>query len=98
MTAVTQAGRVPGDVHAKALAINLDPSIYGSIAEIGAGQEVARWFLRVSGASGTLARTHSAYDKTFSDFTYGRARATCPRNGCRPCSTGSRGSSSSSSA
>ena len=71
MTTVTPTRRVPGDVHAKALAINLDPGIYGSIAEIGAGQEVARWFLRVGGASGTLARTHSAYDKTFSDFTYG---------------------------
>src|SRR5947209_9155553 len=59
------------DVHARALAINLDPSIYGSIAEIGAGQEVARWFLTVGAASGTVAQSISAYDKTFSDVTYG---------------------------
>jgi hypothetical protein len=59
------------DAHAKALAINLDPRIYGSIAEIGAGQEVARWFLTVGAASGTIAQTISAYDKTFSDVTYG---------------------------
>jgi hypothetical protein len=59
------------DTHAKALAINLDPTIYGSVAEIGAGQEVARWFLTVGAASGTIAQTISAYDKTFSDVTYG---------------------------
>lgn len=58
-------------VHAKALAINLDPAVYGSFAEIGAGQEVARWFFRVGGAAGTVAQTISAYDKTFSDDTYG---------------------------
>jgi hypothetical protein len=45
--------------------------MYGTIAEIGAGQEVARWFLTVGGASGTVAQTISAYDKTFSDATYG---------------------------
>ena len=61
----------PTDAHAKALAINLDPSIYGSFAEIGAGQEVARWFLRVGAAAGTVAQTISAYDKEFSDETYG---------------------------
>ena len=59
------------DVHAKALAINLSNAHYGSFAEIGAGQEVARWFLRVGAASGTVAQTISAYDKTFSDDTYG---------------------------
>lgn len=59
------------DTHAKALAINLDPTSYGSFAEIGAGQEVARWFLTVGAASGTVAETISAYDKTFSDATYG---------------------------
>jgi hypothetical protein len=70
MTATTPApARL--DAHAKALAINLDPTIYGSIAEIGAGQEVARWFLTVGAASGTIAQTISAYDKTFSDCTYG---------------------------
>src|SRR5687768_1465711 len=61
----------PTNVHAKALAVNLDPTTYGSFAEIGAGQEVARWFLRVGGAAGTVAQTISAYDKTFSDETYG---------------------------
>lgn len=66
----TPAGS-PTNAHAKALAINLDPSSYGSFAEIGAGQEVARWFLRVGGAAGTVAQTISAYDKAFSDDTYG---------------------------
>ncbi len=61
----------PTDVHGKALAINLDGTRYGTFAEIGAGQEVARWFLRVGAASGTVAQTISAYDKTFSDVTYG---------------------------
>src|SRR5829696_6989554 len=59
------------DAHAKALALNLDPSIYGSFAEIGGGQEVARWFLTVGAASGSVAQTISAYDKAFSDKTYG---------------------------
>ena len=59
------------DVHAKALAINLEASIYGTFAEIGAGQEVARWFLSVGAASGTVAQAISAYDKTVSDDTYG---------------------------
>jgi hypothetical protein len=66
-----QSGPARADVHAKALAINLDPTIYGTFAEIGAGQEVARWFLTVGGASGTIAQTISAYDKTYSDVTYG---------------------------
>jgi hypothetical protein len=55
----------------KALSLNLDNTIYGSFAEIGAGQEVARWFLRVGGASGTVAKTISAYDKEVSDQLYG---------------------------
>jgi hypothetical protein len=59
------------DVHGKALSLNLDASIYGTLAEIGAGQEVARWFLRVGAASGTVAKTISAYDKTVSDDIYG---------------------------
>src|SRR3954466_3361186 len=58
------------DTHAKALAINLDAAIFGSFAEIGAGQEVARWFLTVGAAAGTVAQTISAYDKTVSDDTY----------------------------
>jgi hypothetical protein len=59
------------DTHSKALELNLDTSVYGTFAEIGAGQEVARWFLSVGAASGTVAQTISAYDKTFSDDTYG---------------------------
>lgn len=59
------------DTHQKALALNLDDTIFGSFAEIGAGQEVARWFLRVGGASGTVAKTISAYDKEVSDDLYG---------------------------
>jgi hypothetical protein len=55
----------------KALRINLDPTSYGSFAEIGAGQEVARWFLIVGGASGTVAKSISAYDKEVSDDLYG---------------------------
>jgi|SRR5215472_7502026 len=59
------------DTHQKALVLNLDPSKFGSFAEIGAGQEVARWFLAVGGASGTVAKTISAYDKEVSDDLYG---------------------------
>jgi len=59
------------DTHHKALTVNLDPSTFGSFAEIGAGQEVARWFLLVGGASGTVAKTISAYDKEVSDDLYG---------------------------
>jgi hypothetical protein len=57
----------------KALDINLDPKVYGVLAEIGAGQEVARWFFRVGGAAGTIAKTMSAYDMTVSDQIYGKA-------------------------
>lgn len=59
------------DVHQKALSINLDTGQYGSIAEIGAGQETARWFFRVGGAAGTIAKAISAYDMKFSDSIYG---------------------------
>jgi hypothetical protein len=59
------------DTHHKALTLNLDPSIFGSFAEIGAGQEVARWFLLVGGASGTVAKAISAYDEAVSDNLYG---------------------------
>jgi len=59
------------NTHQKALNINLDPTSYGSFAEIGAGQEVARWFLVVGGASGTVAKSISAYDKEVSDDLYG---------------------------
>lgn len=58
----------------KALAVNLDPKYYGVFAEIGAGQETANWFFRVSGSAGTVAKTISAYDMTMSDALYGKAR------------------------
>jgi hypothetical protein len=57
----------------KALHINLDSAKYGTFAEIGAGQEVARRFFRIGGAAGTIAKTMSAYDMTFSDAIYGPA-------------------------
>lgn len=56
----------------KALAINLDSTIYGTFAEIGAGQETVRHFFRAGGASGTIAKAMSAYDKDFSDAIYGK--------------------------
>src|SRR4030042_5968790 len=59
------------DTHQKALAINLDLSKYGTVAEIGAGQETARWFFRAGGAAGTIAKAMSAYDMKFSDAIYG---------------------------
>ena len=59
--------------HQKALSLNLDRTIYGAFAEIGAGQEVARWFYQVGGAAGTVAKTISAYDMAVSDAIYGRS-------------------------
>jgi hypothetical protein len=59
------------NTHRKALRINLDANSYGSFAEIGAGQEVVRWFLVVGAASGTVAKSISAYDKEVSDDLYG---------------------------
>ena len=58
-------------VESKALRINLNPAMYGTFAEIGGGQEDARNFFRVGAASGTIAKTISAYDKNFSDDIYG---------------------------
>ncbi len=58
----------------KALKINLDPVFYGTFAEIGAGQEVARWFFKVGGAAGTIAKSISAYDMTVSDAIYGHSK------------------------
>src|SRR5471032_2753836 len=57
----------------KALTINLDVPKYGTFAEIGAGQEVARMFFQAGGASGTIAKSISAYDMAFSDAIYGKA-------------------------
>ena len=70
---------IPGDkkfetipsIKDKALRINLNENIYGTFAEIGAGQETVRNFFRAGGASGTIAKTMSAYDKDFSDAIYG---------------------------
>jgi hypothetical protein len=62
----------PTDPHQKALAVNLDQRRYGTFAEIGAGQEVVRWFFRAGGAAGTIAKSISAYDMTVSDAIYGK--------------------------
>ncbi len=67
------------DTRQKALRINLDMRRYGTFAEIGAGQEVVRWFFRVGGAAGTIAKSISAYDMTVSDAYYG----SCERYVCR---------------
>jgi hypothetical protein len=69
----------PTDPLQKALAVNLDPRRYGTFAEIGAGQEVVRWFFRAGAAAGTIAKSISAYDMTVSDAIYGR----CDRYVCR---------------
>lgn len=61
----------PLDTHHKALHINRDKTKYGTFAEIGAGQEVARWFFRVGAAAGTIAKSISAYDMVVSDAIYG---------------------------
>jgi hypothetical protein len=61
------------DTLQKALQINLDLRWYGTIAEIGAGQEVARWFFRAGGAAGTVAKSMSAYDMAVSDAVYGKS-------------------------
>ncbi len=66
-------GKPEKQVNRKAFQINMDGRIYGTFAEIGAGQEVARRFFHVGGASGTIAKTISAYDMTFSDAIYGEA-------------------------
>jgi hypothetical protein len=63
----------------KALKVNLDPGSYGSFAEIGAGQEVVRWFFRAGGAAGTISKSISAYDMKVSDAIYGP----CARYVCR---------------
>src|SRR5471032_2498481 len=69
MTTSTPDGAM--DTHNKALKINLDNRFYGTLAEIGAGQEVVRWFFRVGGAAGTIAKSISAYDMKVSDAIYG---------------------------
>ena len=68
------------DTHNKALKINLDPRFYGTFAEIGAGQEVVRWFFRVGAAAGTIAKSISAYDMKVSDAIYGQSDRYVSRN------------------
>src|ERR1700694_2157397 len=58
----------------KALKINLDPAFYGTFAEIGAGQEHARWFFKVRAPAGTISKSISAYDMAVSDAIYGRCK------------------------
>lgn len=58
----------------KAFELNMDHEKYGTIAEIGAGQEVSRAFFRAGGAAGTIAKTISAYDMSFSDAIYGQEK------------------------
>jgi hypothetical protein len=60
--------------HEKALRINLDPVRYGTFAEIGAGQEVARWFFKVGAAAGSISKSISAYDMAVSDAIYGKCK------------------------
>lgn len=60
------------NTHQKALEVNLDKSRYGTFAEIGAGQEVARWFFKVGAAAGTISKSMSAYDMAVSDAIYGK--------------------------
>jgi len=62
------------DTYQKALAFNMDKGIYGTIAEIGAGQETVRWFFKVGGAAGSIAKAMSAYDMNFSDSIYGSCK------------------------
>lgn len=69
-----QSGHELLTTNRKALVINLDESRYGTFAEIGAGQEVARHFFQAGGASGTIAKTMSAYDMAFSDAIYGKSQ------------------------
>src|SRR5262245_46151853 len=66
--------RTPLTTRQKALAINLDDARYGTLAEIGAGQEVARRLFQGGGAAGTIAKSISAYDMAMSDALYGRGQ------------------------
>jgi len=71
MTTNFEQQRVPLSPNQKARRINLDPDLYGTFAEIGAGQETVRHFFRAGGASMTIAKAMSAYDKDFSNAIYG---------------------------
>jgi hypothetical protein len=76
---ITDVNEHPQGPREKALKVNLDPRHYGTFAEIGAGQEVVRWFFRAGGAAGTIAKSISAYDMKVSDAIYG----SCARYVCR---------------
>jgi hypothetical protein len=65
------AEKTPLPTPAKALALNLDPATYGGFAEIGGGQEVARWFFSVGSAATGVVKAISAYDMAVSDALYG---------------------------
>ncbi len=67
-------GKVTLSANQKALSLNLNPNIYGTFSEIGAGQEVVRHFFRCGGASGTIAKAMSAYDMDVSDAIYGKEK------------------------
>lgn len=71
---VDSDGRPRLNTHQKAQKINLDPQRYGTFAEIGAGQEVARWFFKAGGAAGTVSKSISAYDMAVSDAIYGHCK------------------------
>ena len=73
--------------HDKALRINIDAARYGTFAEIGAGQEVARWFFHVGGAAGTVAKTISAYDMAVSRRGLRPGERYVAGSGCNRCST-----------
>ena len=80
------------DTHQKAVQVNLDNTKYGTFAEIGAGQEVTRWFFRVGGAAGTIAKSISAYDMTVSDAIYGHRADMSAVSDSKRCSTTNTGS------
>jgi len=66
--------KTPLDAYHKAQAFNMDRGTYGTIAEIGAGQETVRWFFKVGGAAGSIAKSLSAYDMKVSDSIYGACK------------------------
>lgn len=81
MNLKNSSNRAPGsdnngrpNTERKALLVNLDQRRYGSFAEIGAGQEVVRWFFQVGAAAGTIAKSMSAYDMAVSDSIYGECK------------------------
>jgi hypothetical protein len=73
-TTISNDERQKLNTHQKALKTNLDPMRYGTFAEIGAGQEVARWFFKVGAAAGSISKSISAYDMAVSDAIYGRCK------------------------